>query len=262
MANHFYGSAYEEHYEKKIEDFTLLDWVIVSVFFGVVLAAVIFGFLGHIGMMIVLIGVDTSIIDFLVRKVFRKKSKVTVIFVILGIMAIIAGCIVEGKLWNIFQYYVVFMYMVVAFGVGFFLVNIKINNTKKMRKYSISTEAVCEMVDVRKINLFSFDDLVKESYLAPINENTIYKPGFHYTVDKKEYFTESTVYYGDLNKGFEEGRKVTIKVNPDNPHEILPINVDASIGNMAMTMGIFWIFAGCVGIIVMVLILSGVISFI
>ena len=128
-----------------------------------------------------------------------------------------------------------------------------------MKTYSISVEAVCEMVDVRKTNLFAFDDLVEDYYMAPINANTIYKPGFHYTVNGKEYFTESTVYYGDLNKGFEEGSKVQLKVNPDNPHEILPVKVDATIGNLALIMGIFWIIAG---IIVMILLMSGVISFI
>lgn len=259
MANHFYGCAYEEHYEKKIKDFTPLDWVLVSILGIIVLAAVVSGFLGHIGILIVLIGVVACMFELLVRTVFHKKSKITWIFVVLGIMAIIAGIMVEWKLWTVLQHYVVIIYMIIAFGVGGFCVFIKINNTKKMKTYSISVEAVCEMVDVRKTNLFAFDDLVEDYYMAPINANTIYKPGFHYTVNGKEYFTESTVYYGDLNKGFEEGSKVQLKVNPDNPHEILPVKVDATIGNLALIMGIFWIIAG---IIVMILLMSGVISFI
>ena len=262
MANHFYGAAIEEHYEKKLKDFTPLDWVLVSILGAIVLAAVITGLCGHVGIMIVLLGASACMGDLFVRMVFRKKSRVAWVWVILGIMAIIAGIIVEAENWNIFQYYVVFMYMVVAFGAGFFLVYIKINNSRKLKTYSLSVEAECEMVDVKKINLFAFDDLLEVNYNAPINANTIYKPGFHYTVDGKEYFTESTVYYGDLNKGFEEGKKVLLKVNPNNPNEILPINTDASIGNMSMVMGIFWILAGIVGIVVMILMMNGVISFI
>lgn len=261
MANHFYGSAYEEHYEKKLKDFTALDWILVSFFGAIALTAVVAGILKHFGVMTALLGVDACMGDLLIHTVFRKKSKVAWIFIVLGIMAIIAGIIVELKLWHVFQYYVVLMYMVIAFGVGFFCVFIKINNSRKMKAYSLSVEADCEMVDVRQINLFAFDDLLKENYLAPINANTIYKPGFHYTVNGQEYFTESTVYYGDLNKGFEEGKKVLLRVNPQNPLEILPVNADASVGNMAMIMGIFWILAGIVGIVVMILMMNGVISF-
>ena len=262
MANHFYGSAYEEHYEKKLKDFTFLDWVLVSIFWLCVLAAVVAGFCGHIGIMVAILGVVLSMFDLLIRKVFCKKSKITWIFVVLGILAIIAGIIVETEQFSVFQYYVVFMYMVIAFGVGFFCVHLKINNARKLKAYSLSVEAVCEMVDEKRINLFAFDDLVQSNYRAPINENTIYKPGFHYSVAGKEYFTESTVYYGDLNKGFKEGEKVQLKVNPDNPIEILPVNFDETIGNMALIMGIFWIVAGMVGIIVMILMQNGVISFI
>ncbi len=262
MANHFYGSAYEEHYEKKIEDFTPLDWLLVSIFWVIVLAAVISAFFSHVGIMILLLGVNACMGDLILRKVFNKKSKVIWIFSVLGIMAIIAGIIVEGKLWSVFQYYVVIMYMIIAFGVGGICVFIKINNMKKLKTYSLSVEAVCEMVDVQKINLFAFDDLIKDYYMAPINANVVYKPGFHYIVNGKEYFTESTVYYGDLNKGFEEGKKVLIKINPDNPNEILPVNVDGTIGNMALIMGIFWGLAGIAGIIVMVLMMNDVISFI
>ena len=52
-----------------------------------------------------------------------------------------------------------------------------------------------------------------------------------------------------------------LKVNPQNPLEILPVNADASVGSMAMIMGIFWILAGIVGIVVMILMMNGVISF-
>ena len=52
-----------------------------------------------------------------------------------------------------------------------------------------------------------------------------------------------------------------LKVNPDNPHDILPINADSSFANMAMVMGIFWLVAGIIGIVVLILMINGVIRF-
>ena len=138
---------------------------------------------------------------------------------------------------------------------------LKVNFVRKMKEYSITVEAECEMVDVKKINLFRFDDFPNMPYTDSINTNTLYKPGFHYFINGQEYFTESTVYYGDLNRGFVEGNRVMLKVNPDNPHDILPINADSSFANMAMVMGIFWLVAGIIGIVVLILMINGVIRF-
>ena len=62
-------------------------------------------------------------------------------------------------------------------------------------------------------------------------------------------------------KGFAEGEHVMLKVNPDNPYEILPISVDSTVANLAMVMGIFWLVGGIVGIVVLILMMNGVIRF-
>ena len=176
MANHLYGGSCEEHYEKEVKDFTPTDWVLVSTFWVFVLVAVITGFLGHIGYTIEFIGVAACMVDILTQMVFHKKSKITKVFVVLGIMAIIAGMIVAKQLWDIFQYYVVIMYMVIAFGVAFICFFLKMDSVRKKKENAIPKE-------------------------------------------------------------------------------------ETSFGNMVMVMGIFWMLAGIAGIIVLVLMMNGVISF-
>lgn len=261
MGNHFYGSAISEHYEKKIKDFVARDWVVVGIFIAIVIGVIASVVSRHWGFMIICLGLFASSMDVAVRVIFNSRSKVTSIFVVIGILAIIAGAIIEADLWNIFPYYICFCLILFAFGVGVICTMLKVNFVRKMKEYSITVEAECEMVDVKKINLFRFDDLPNMPYTASINKNTLYKPGFHYVINGQEYFTESTVYYGDLNRGFVEGNRVMLKVNPDNPHDILPINADSSFANMAMVMGIFWLVAGIIGIVVLILMINGVIRF-
>lgn len=251
----------DEHYEKKISDFEPKDWVAVSILIAIALGVIASIVSRHWGFLVICFGLFAASMDVVVRVVFNKRSKVTPFFVVLGILTIIAGAIMEAGLWNIFPYFICFCLTVVAFGVGIICTMMKVNFVRKVKAYTISVEADCEMVDVKKTNLFRFDDLAENPYNAPINDNTIFKPGFHYYVNGKEYFTESTVYYGDLNKGFMEGKRVTLKVNPDNPNDILPISVDSSVANMGLVMGIFWNIAGIIGIVVFILMLNGVIAF-
>lgn len=261
MGNHFYGSAVSEHYEKDIKDLTPLDWVLVVIFFTFGIGAFVFGFMKHFGIMVALLGAAACMGYPILRVVFQKKHVATLIFIVLGILAIIAGFIVEAERWDIFPYYVVSVFMLIAFGVAVICIRIKVKNSQKLKAYSLSVEAVCEMVDIKRINLFRFDDLPNMPYTAPINKNTLFKPGFHYVVNGQEYFTESTVYYGDMNRGFVEGNHVLLKVNPDNPNEILPVDADSTVANMAMVMGVFWIVGGIVGIVVLILMMNGVIRF-
>lgn len=261
MGSSFYGGALEEHYEKDLKKFRARDWVMLVIVGALVLSAILSGILSHWGIMVVLIGVVCCLSNVLVRVVFDKKSKLTFVFVSLGILAIIAGIIIEAEMWEAFQYYVVFIFMLISFAVTAICFGIKIRNSRKIKMYSLEVVASSEMVDVRNINLFKFDDRPHSNYTSPINDNTLYKPGFHYVVNGQEYFTPSEIYYGDLNKGFVEGNNVHLKVNPDNPTEILPVDADSSLANMAMVMGICWLLAGIGGIVVMILMAGGVISF-
>lgn len=261
MGSSFYGGAVEEHYEKDLKKFRPRDWVALSVLGVLIISAIVSGVLSHVGIAVVIIGAIFCYIYFLVRVVFDKKSSLLLLFVALGILAVGAGIIVEAELWDVFQYYVVFLFMFVSFAVAVICLRIKVKNARRMRTYSLEVMASSEMVDVRKINLGRFDDVPGTSYNSPINTNTVFKPGFYYVVNGQEYFTPSEIYYGDLNKGFVEGNNVRLKVNPDNPSEILPIDADGSFANMAMVFGLFWLLAGVGGIVVMILMAGGVISF-
>lgn len=258
MENHFYGAATNEHYEKETKNFRPIDWITVCAYFGIAIGAVVAGFMGHWGVMIMIIGLLACLSPVLLRIVFGAKSKYLLIFVLLGIAAIIAGIIVENELWDALQYLILIAFTLISFSVTVICFIIKGKESSKMRKYSQSVEAVCEMVDVRRLNLFAYDDII-HNYTSPANANTIYKPGFRYVVNGTEYFTESTVYYGDLNTGFREGNKVLLKVNPENPNEIQP--ADKTVGNMALVMGICWIFGGITGIVLLILTINGVVSF-
>lgn len=260
MANHFYGSAVSEHYEKKPKDFKPVDWIMVALLSIICIAAVASGFMRRWGLMVVFIGVAACMLHVLLRVMFKAKNKVTIVFTVLGILAIIAGILLEADKWDVLPCYFVFVYMIVAFSVGIICVGIKRSTSRKMKEYSLSVEATCEQVEVKKINLFKSDDL-SPMYNAPINSNTIYRPAFHYFVDGKEYYTRSEVYYGDLNEGFREGDKITLRVDPNDPGKVLPAKVDGTVGNMAAVMGVFWLVAGIVGIVVLILMLNGTIVF-
>ncbi len=261
MGSKFYGGAVEEHYEKDLKKFRPRDWVALSILGVLIISAFVSGILSHVGITVVIIGAIFCYLFILVRVIFDKKSSLLLIFIALGILAVGAGIIVEAELWDVFQYYVVFLFMFVAFAVGVICLRIKVKTARKMRTYSLEVTASSEMVDIRRINLGRFDDLSGTSYNSPINRTEIYKPGFHYVVNGQEYFTPSEVYYGDLNKGFVEGNNVRLKVNPDNPTEILPVDADSSLANMAMVMGMCWLLAGIGGIVVLILMAGGVISF-
>lgn len=71
---------------------------------------------------------------------------------------------------------------------------------------------------------------------------------FYGEVNGQEYYTESEVYYGDMNVGFEDGARVTLRVNPNNPTDVLPKNVGTFL---EMVMGIGWIAIAVIVIIVL-----------
>ena len=140
------------------------------------------------------------------------------------------------------------MYTFVAFGVAIICFKIRKKLVRKQKTYSLKVEAICEIVDVKRMRIYDVGD-------TTLDPRTMLKPAFHYVIDGKEYFTESTAYYGNLNEGFKEGAKVLLQVNPDNPHEMLPTNEDASVSRMTLVMGISWIIGGLIGIVFFVLML-------
>ncbi len=137
MGNHFYGSAVSEHYEKDIKDLTPLDWVLVVIFFAFGIGAFVLGFMKHFGIMVALLGAAACMGYPILRVVFQKKHVATLIFIVLGILAIIAGFIVEAERWDIFPYYVVSVFMLIAFGVAVICIRIKVKNSQKLKAYSL-----------------------------------------------------------------------------------------------------------------------------
>lgn len=237
MANHFYGEAYEAHYEKEIKDFTAVDWITSIVYLLIIISAVVFGFLNRWGLMVIMIGVALCMLHIFMLIVMKADNKIVRLFFVLGILVIIGGIITCTEHYEYLEIYVIAIYLLISLGVGIFCLNLAKKKRNKMKEYTLSVEAECELVDVKKINLFRFDD-IHSSPNNPINDNILMKPAFHYFVNGQEYYTESEVYYGDMNTGFENGAKLTLRVNPNNPAEVLPKNVGTS---METIMGIFWI---------------------
>lgn len=262
MANFFYGEAYEEHYEKEIKDFTPADWAVSIVYLAVIIAAVIFGFMQNWGLMVIMAGVAVCMLYIFMMVVFGVKNKIVQLFFLIGIFVIIGGLITLSGYYEYLILYAVFIYLTVAFGVGFFCLYLAKKKNDKIREYSLSVEADCEYADVKKINLFRFDDIISNPY-NPMNDNELTKPAFHYYAHGKEYYTESEVYYGNANRGYEEGSKVVLRVNPDNPTEILPQNENAS---MEIILGVSWIVIGIVTITILAVsyilgVFDGIITF-
>lgn len=253
MANHFYGEAYEAHYEKEIKDFTPADWAVSIVYLLIILAAVVFGFCQEWGPMVIMVGAAVCMLHYFLLIVFRANNKVTQLFFLIGLLVMIGGAITCTGSYEVLTLYGFFLYLAVAFGIGIFCLYLAHRKHRKIREYTLSVEAECEIVDVKRINLFRFDD-INTSPNNPINDNTLTRPAFHYYVNGQEYYTESEVYYGDMNTGFTEGAKLTLRVNPHNPTDILPKNVGASL---EIIMGVSWIVIGAITVIVFVFLLWG-----
>lgn len=237
MANHFYGEAYEEHYEKELKDFTPVDWATSIVYLLIIISAVVFGFLNNWGLMVIMAGVVVCMLHVFILIVMKVNNKILRYFFLLGLLVIIAGVITCTEHYEYLVLYIIALYLLISFGVGILCLNLAKKKRKKIREYALSVEAKCELVDVKKINLFRFDD-IHLSINNPINDNVLNKPAFHYFVNGQEYYTESEVYYGDMNVGFEDGARVILRVNPNNPTDVLPKNVGTFLETV---MGIGWI---------------------
>lgn len=248
MANHFYGEAYESHYEKELKDFTPVDWATSIVYLLIIISAVVFGFLNNWGLMVIMAGVAVCMLHVFMLIVMKVNYKIVRYFFLLGLLVIIAGVITCTEHYEYLELYIIALYLLISFGVGILCLNLARKKRKKICEYTLSVEAECELVDVKEINLFRFDDIHSSSYNNPINDNVLNKPAFHYFVNGQEYYTESEVYYGDMNVGFEDGARVTLRVNPNNPTDVLPKNVGTFL---EMVMGIGWIAIAVIVIIVL-----------
>lgn len=256
MGNHFYGTAYEEHYEKNLKDFTFTDWVITALWGIIIIGAIVMGFKDQWGVMTILVGIAVIMMDVMLRCVIKKKSKVLIIFDLIGVAVIIGGMITLLENVKLLIAFAVALYIVVCFGVGILCMTLAVKKNKKIKMYSLLVEALCETVDVKRINLFKFDDRVDDQYNHPLNDNELYKPAFHYFVNGEEYFTASNVYYGDLNKDYIEGKRVVLRVNPNNPSEILPKNESAA---METLMGVSWLVIGVIcSLVIGILLAAGI----
>ena len=248
MANHFYGEVHEEHYEKEIKDFTPVDWATSIVYLLIIISAVVLGFLNNWGLMVIMVGVAVCMLHVFMLIVMKVNNKIVRYFFLLGLLVIIAGVITCTEHYEYLELYIITLYLLISFGVGILCLNLARKKRKKICEYTLSVEAECELVDVKKINLFLFDDIHSSPYNNPINDNVLKKPAFHYFVNGQEYYTESEVYYGDMNVGFEDGARVTLRVNPNNPTDVLPKNVGTFL---EMVMGIGWIAIAVIVIIVL-----------
>lgn len=242
MGNHFYGEAYNETYAKDIKDLTPIDWFVLLSFLGIIIGAVVMGFLQLWGIMVMLIGVFFLMFDVILHVIMHGKNKIMLIFDAVGLIVICFGVVVHMELTNLLIPMIISVYLLICFGLGISFLVYASKKKKKMKEYSLTVEAVCETVDVRRTNLFKFDDIA-QNYHSSINDNDLYKPGFHFWVDGFEYFVESTVYYGDLNKGYKDGNKIRLKVKPSDPTQVLP--ADANVV-MELIMGVSWTLIGVV----------------
>lgn len=239
---HFYGTANESHYETEYKKLSPLGKAEIILFVLLVIGAIVAGLFGKWNIMIITIGIICIFVDVMVRTIFHTKNKVLLIFVFLGILALLVGILwcIGGTGWGIIS--ALAMPAVIWFMVGIICTVCAIKMISKRKKCSLEVTADCEMGDVRRLNLFRFDD-INDNGSINSNRDTLFKPMFHYFVDGQEYFVLSNVYYGDLNTGFKEGSKVKLYVNPNNPTELQPQNSGSA---SLLVMGIIGLLAGII----------------
>lgn len=261
MEDNFWGTAVEEHYEKEIKDFNGLDWFLFTIFWGMIIVAVILGFNGMPHAAGICACLDVIMIHVMIRVMSKQKSVVTPHFVVLGILAIaviLANYIFGNDKMAII---VAIAFEFIAFYVGILCVSIAVRKKRKMREYSLMVEAECHTVDERQLNAFHLNQSMHTGIDSASygGGSMIYKPAFHYFVNGQEYFTESTVYYGNMNSGYTEGQRIWLRVNPNNPRDILPKNADTFVESLV---GWMWIGIGvAAGIMYIVLAMNGMLEF-
>lgn len=237
MANHFFGSSIQEHAEKDVKDTKPIDWVIFSSFFILFIGAFIAFFTLHIVTGIIMIGLFFMMFDVAARVIFNLKSKITPIFSGIGLLIILGGVLISIFGFWILMPYVFLCMAFVWLAIGIFCWSLGSKKRALRRRYSLEVEAECSIVDTGKVKVFRNQmEPVKRDHYATVN-----KPAFHYYVNGSEYFVESEVYYGDLNKDIKEGAKVKIFVDPSSPENFIPVSDDSV---METFMGVFGIVLG------------------
>lgn len=265
MASHFYGNSYGEHYEKDVKDFTTSDWIVTGIFFAAILAVFITMLLQAWGLVIISFSVIVAMIDVMLRVIFHTKSKIMYIFDVLAGIACVGGIIVMTGNMKWIITYVIITVVLVYLGVGVLFSVLAISKSKKIEACTLAVEARCEIVEIRDDNmLIQHSGNVNRSYESSSYEEqtkkaVLVRPSFHYFVNDKEYYTESKVYYGDLNKGFSEGARVCILVNPEDPTQILPQNMNATI-EIVLAIGWWGMLIFLIGIMAVVCVVHNMIS--
>lgn len=259
MSTHFYGEGWHYSNTIDIKDMTLFQKAYSLLLFFTIVVAIASGLAGHVYMVPFWAGVFLVMIGFCAKVFFGvplSRLKFMYTFICLGIAAILVGlygtfvgftaksaaiCIITG-------------YIALWLTLGIVMLVLSDQRRTLKKRCTKQVEARCTIADVVRTNVFRSDD-VSATMNADINKSTLCKPAFEFVLNGETHYVESTVYYGDLNQGFEEGAMIELWVNPDDPNEVIP---KKTTNTMILVFGICCFIAALIPICVLPLI-SGMI---
>lgn len=253
MGNHFYGEYQGDHYEVETKNLSTSQKLFLLLYPIELAAAVVCMFTGHIGYFVVCLGSIFLVVALMLPVIFNvpiKSSLPAKIFLGVAFTAVLIGIIIENHLLTMEMLFGLFLLFWLVLGIV--MIRLAFKKPAYAKNCTLPVEATCVTVDImRRDIMVSCNRFSRERIQT--NAETLFKPAFSYEVNGEPYWVESTVYYGDLNKGYQEGEKVTIMVNPENPMEMIP---KKKCDGMFLGFGISCIFVTIVGIAASVLIYS------
>lgn len=253
MGNHFYGEYQGDHYEVEVKSLSGSQKLFLLLYPIELIGAIICLLTGHIGYFVVCLGSVFLVVSLMLPLIFNvsiKKSLPAKIFLAVAITLVVLGIVIEYHLLTmnmLFGLFILFWFVL-----GVFMTKLAFKKPAYAKKCTLPVEATCVTVDIMRRDIMVSNNLFPRN-MIDANSETLFKPAFSYEVNGEPYWVESTVYYGDLNKGYEEGAKVNILVNPENPMEMIP---KKKFDGIFLTFGITSILVSIFGAGMFILIFS------
>lgn len=231
--HYFKGTSIEEHYEKKLEDFTAGEWIMLGILAMLLIASIISGIRMKFGVMVILIGVTIAFTFILVMKLFRlsKDAKgIVLFFFMLGMATSGAGILMCIGNWAWLSVYLSIVILSGFLAAGMFCLSVAKSGRRTTEQYALAVEATCVNIDV--------------------SEEGMVNTTFRYVVNGAEYRSDAYMSREEWKKLIHgPENKASIRVNPENPMDIMPVKKSTALESF---MGICFIGTAVLGAVALI----------
>ncbi len=245
------GSYSSKTFTKKASDISALEWILIGIFIialgsseFVMMKLMVAEFLMILGF---------AFLDFMAFcYIFSKdyKNPILLLFVTIGILIEIAGLLLKFSTTEIVIYYISITLAIIYLLIGIISLIVGYKRKRENKKCTVMVEAICSKIDVKSINTFAFDDIVKHNYFSELNKDQLIKPTFKYIYNGKEY-EESYDRYIPLNS-YRINEKENIYINPNKPNVFAFTNSHKII----LLFGWLWMFIIFIAVITFLILQS------